>query len=94
MVVGLTRKQAEMLRYVGAFIARTGYSPSHREIGARLGLSPKSRAVIANRLLALQRRGYVTLHYGHSRSVRLTEAGEAYCKPFLKNVTPGMEARH
>ena len=85
---GLTRKQADTLRFVGAYFACHGISPTYREIAAGLGMSPHSRAAVGYGIKRLVERGYMVNFYGTRQSIALTADGEAYCKDF-PNTAPG-----
>ena len=89
---GLTRKQAALLRFVGAYFARNGFSPTYKEIAAGLGMSPNSRAAVGYGIQRLAKRGYLVNFYGTRQSIVLTYEGEAYCKDFPATVTYGGSA--
>ncbi|MFE9813064.1 transcriptional repressor LexA [Streptomyces sp. NPDC005548] len=51
----LTSRQADVVRYITDSVARQGYPPSMREIGAAVGLS--STSSVAHQLMALEHKG-------------------------------------
>ncbi|MCX4920049.1 transcriptional repressor LexA [Streptomyces sp. NPDC060011] len=51
----LTSRQAAVVRYITDSVARQGYPPSMREIGAAVGLS--STSSVAHQLMALEHKG-------------------------------------
>lgn len=52
---GLTSRQAGIVRYMTEYVARQGYPPSMREIGAAVKLS--STSSVAHQLMALEHKG-------------------------------------
>jgi hypothetical protein len=74
----------QVLRWVSAFIAQYGYSPTIKEIMA--GCKYKSPNSVQLHLFGLETRGYITRSHESGeerrkvRSIRLTEQGEAYCE--------------
>ena len=86
----LTRRQREILDFLGEFIDRHGYAPSLEEIGRRFGLS--SLATVHKHLTNLQEKGFVRRAWNRSRSVELipTRAGaRAVELPLLGTVAAG-----
>jgi len=68
--VPLTKRQKEILDYIGAFIESRGYAPSFEEIAEAFGYS--SLATVHEHLSNLERKGYIRKAYNESRSVELT----------------------
>jgi len=66
----LTRKQKEMLEFLGNFIYEHGFSPSLDEIAEGLGLS--SLATVHKHLKNLEAKGLVRRRWNHSRALELT----------------------
>lgn len=64
---GVTPAQADVLRYIKAFIQRTGYSPTMREISDALGRSYRS---VEKSVIGLERRGRITREPHMPRSIR------------------------
>ena len=60
----MTRRQKEVLDFIGGFVERQGYSPSFEEIAR--GLSLKSLATVHKHVSNLQTKG--VLQRGHNRS--------------------------
>ncbi len=69
-MTSLTRKQADLLRFIEDFTAREGISPSFQEMASGLGYVSKCR--IFNMLDSLERRGFVTRTPHLARSVLIT----------------------
>ena len=66
----LTKRQKEILDYIGSFIEERGYAPSFEEIAESFGYS--SLATVHEHLSNLERKGYIRKSYNESRSVELT----------------------
>ena len=62
--MAVTRRQKEVLDFIGGFVERHGYSPSFEEIAR--GLSLKSLATVHKHVTNLQTKG--VLQRGHNRS--------------------------
>lgn len=62
-------------RAVAQFRCEHEYPPSLRDIGVLTDIS--STSIVREHLLALEREGYVLRDHRVTRSMRLTEAGEA-----------------
>lgn len=71
----LTKRQAQILEYITAFIAKHSYSPSYREIGTHFGLS--STATIAEHIESLKQKGYLNHEENLARSIQPTDLDEA-----------------
>jgi repressor LexA len=65
----LTKRQKEILDYIGSFIEDMGYAPSFEEIAAFFGYS--SLATVHEHLSNLERKGYIRKSYNESRSIEL-----------------------
>ena len=74
MAVKLTKKQYEMLEYVGSFIEEAGYSPTYREI--MRGLGYKSVATVAKHIDNLIDLGQLEKSENEARSV-IVRKGQA-----------------
>lgn len=72
MLQPLTTRQREVLEFVRQFMAKTGYPPTVREIGAHFGFVPRS---IFDHLKALERKGYLRRDGAKSRSLQILEPG-------------------
>ena len=86
----LTKRQREILDYLGEFIEQHGYAPSLEEIGRRFGLS--SLATVHKHLTNLQDKGFIRRAWNRSRSVELVRAsmgGRALDLPLLGYVAAG-----
>jgi repressor LexA len=75
----LTRKQRQVLDFLGQFIEFHGYSPSLEEIAEGLGLSALS--TIHKHLKNLEAKGLLQRRWNHSRSLELTEEGRRAMTP-------------
>jgi repressor LexA len=87
----LTRRQREILDYLGEFIQQHGYAPSLEEIGRRFGLS--SLATVHKHLTNLQEKGFIRRAWNRSRSVELVPTrggGRAIDLPLLGFVAAGV----
>jgi repressor LexA len=87
----LTRRQREILDYLGEFIEQHGYAPSLEEIGRRFGLS--SLATVHKHLTNLQEKGFIRRAWNRSRSVELVPTrggGRAIELPLLGYVAAGV----
>ncbi len=62
--MAVTRRQKEVLDFIGSFVERQGYSPSFEEIAR--GLNLKSLATVHKHITNLQTKG--ALQRGHNRS--------------------------
>ena len=65
----LTKRQKEILDYIGSFIEEQGYAPSFEEIAESFGYS--SLATVHEHLSNLERKGYIRKSYNESRSIEL-----------------------
>ena len=84
MAFPLTKRQREILDYLGEFIQQHGYAPSLEEIGRRFGLS--SLATVHKHLTNLQEKGFIRRAWNRSRSVELVptrSGGRAIELPLL-----------
>ena len=72
MLPPLTARQREVLEFVRQFMAKAGYPPTVREIGAHFGFVPRS---IFDHLKALERKGYLRRDGAKSRSLQILESG-------------------
>ena len=91
MAFPLTRRQREILDYLGEFIQQHGYAPSLEEIGRRFGLS--SLATVHKHLTNLQEKGFIRRAWNRSRSVELVPTrggGRAIDLPLLGFVAAGV----
>ena len=69
MTSELTPRQADVLRFIRAFIAMRGYPPSRVEISCAFGWSSPNAS--QEHLLALERKGAIYLTPGISRGIRI-----------------------
>jgi SOS-response transcriptional repressor LexA len=77
---GLTRRQAQVLRFIGRYFDVRGYAPSYDEINAACTLGGKGH--VCEQVAHLRERGYVNFLEHRTRSIKLTDAGEAYVRRF------------
>lgn len=68
-----TKKQQELLQYIGDFITEYSYAPSYREIMSALGY--KSVSTVAVHVDGLITKGYLVKKDKSARSVRLASEG-------------------
>ena len=93
----LTKRQKEILDYIGSFIEDQGYAPSFEEIADSFGYS--SLATVHEHLSNLERKGYIRKSYNESRSIELvsTDSGTPVVElPLFGAVAAGLpiEAIH
>ncbi len=69
-----TKKQRELLTFIGEFIQQHGYSPSYREI--MNGLNYTSVATVALHVRSLIKRGHLKKRDYSARSLELTQPAE------------------
>ena len=87
----LTKRQKEILDYIGEFIDERGYAPSFEEIAESFGYS--SLATVHEHLSNLERKGYIRKSYNESRSIELVsgeQASQALELPLLGAVAAGL----
>lgn len=68
----LTKKQKEILDFVGDFAGDHGYAPSFEEIASEFGYA--SLATVHEHLENLQAKGYIRKGYNESRSIEVVPA--------------------
>lgn len=71
----LTRRQKEILDFVGRHLERKGYAPTIEEIGEHFGLS--SLATVHKHLTNLQDKGFIKRAANRSRALELVPSGMA-----------------
>lgn len=64
--LGLTKRQAEVYRFVQTFIELNGYSPSYPEIAEEIGCNLSGVQRITE---GLEKRGYIRKRKGQARSI-------------------------
>lgn len=69
--MALTRRQKEILDYVGDYIDVHGYAPSFEEIAESFGYT--SLATVHEHVSNLERKGYIRKAYNQSRSIELVQ---------------------
>lgn len=88
----LTKRQKEILDYIGGFIEDRGYAPSFEEIAEYFGYS--SLATVHEHLSNLERKGYIRKAYNESRSIELVDRDAAVTPafelPLLGSVAAGL----
>lgn len=83
-----TKKQRELLTFIGSFIAEHGYSPSYREI--MTGLNYTSVATVALHVNNLIKRGHLQKRDHSARSLEVV-ASEETTKLKTNEIKPGDE---
>jgi repressor LexA len=71
--MAVTRRQKEILDFLGSFVTRNGYSPSYEEIARGMGL--KSLATVHKHITNLEKKGLLDRVHNHSRSIDLLPPG-------------------
>ena len=88
----LTKRQRQILNFIGEFIHEHGYSPSLEEIGQGMNLS--SLATVHKHLINLQAKGFMRRLANRSRSIELepvsTLSGEGPSLPLLGEIAAGL----
>lgn len=83
-----TKKQRELLVFIGAFIAEHGYSPSYREI--MNGLQYTSVATVALHVKSLIARGHLRKRDYSARSLEVVSPADA-ARVTTNHIAPGEE---
>jgi repressor LexA len=86
----LTRKQREILDFIGEFASDHGYAPSFEEIAARFGYA--SLATVHEHLENLRAKGHIRKGYNESRSIEVVPAEarvSAVALPLMGQVAAG-----
>ena len=88
----LTNRQKDVLDYVKSYVAKHGYPPAVREIGAALGLN--SPATIQSHINALESKGYIKKTNSKYRSLEVLGINEYLNEdivqvPLLGKITAG-----
>ncbi|MBI2838624.1 MAG: hypothetical protein HYX75_09930 [Acidobacteria bacterium] len=73
--IGLTKRQADILGYLRAYISEKGFSPSIVEIGQHFRLS--SSATVHKYLNRLEERGHIRRAPNRSRSIQILETDDS-----------------
>jgi len=88
--VYLTRKQRQVLEFLGNFVSARGYSPSLEEIAEGLGLS--SLATVHKHLKNLEAKGLLLRRWNHSRSIELSAEARRLLGSKNQSATPAAGA--
>jgi repressor LexA len=90
--MSVTRRQKDVLNFIGGFVERNGYSPSFEEIAR--GLSLKSLATVHKHITNLQRKGLLQRAHNRSRSIDLlpprSKAKQGERLPLLGRIAAGL----
>jgi repressor LexA len=90
--MSVTRRQKDVLDFIGGFVERNGYSPSFEEIAR--GLSLKSLATVHKHITNLQRKGLLQRAHNRSRSIDLlpprSKAKQGERLPLLGRIAAGL----
>lgn len=70
-MLGLTKTQSRVLKFIDSFIMKNGYSPTYEEIGVALGYS--SLATVHTHIRRLRERGYINNAKGQGRSISVNQ---------------------
>ena len=65
----LTKRQREILTYLGSYSDRNGYAPSFEEIAETFNYN--SLATVHEHLTSLERKGYIKRSYNESRAIEI-----------------------
>jgi len=98
MMEELTKRQNEVLSGIRLIFAETGYPPTVRELGERLGL--RSSCTVQRHLEALERKGFIRRNPTKARTIEITRGlkpvsrsaadGGLISLPVVGTVTAGM----
>jgi len=75
----LSKRQQNILAFLGEYISENGYPPSIREIGAATGTS--STSVVTYNLKRLEEKGYISRDREVSRGLKLTSSARMQVLP-------------
>jgi len=75
----LSKRQQNILTFLGEYISENGYPPSIREIGAATGTS--STSVVTYNLKRLEEKGYISRDREVSRGLKLTSSARMQVLP-------------
>jgi repressor LexA len=87
----LTKRQREILNYLGEYSESNGYAPSFEEIARQFNYN--SLATVHEHLTNLQRKGYIKRSYNESRAIQIvpSDAGRLAVElPLLGDVAAGV----
>ena len=82
MLPPLTARQGEVLEFIRQFLAKAGYPPTVREIGAHFGFVPRS--IFDTTSKALERKGYLRRTASKSRSLQILDPAPIEQPPSLR----------
>lgn len=89
--MALTKRQREILSFLGSYTESYGYAPSFEEIAAQFNYN--SLATVHEHLSNLERKGYIRRNYNESRAIEILPS-DAYPRaielPLLGLVAAGM----
>lgn len=77
-MIWLTRKQAECIKFIGAYIEKNGCAPAIREIAEGIGV--KSISSVHALLRRLEERGYIRRIPKRGRAIEVVEPNEGAIK--------------
>ncbi len=90
--MSMTRRQREVLDFVGGFVQKNGYSPSFEEIAR--GLDLRSLATVHKHITNLQNKGLLQRSHNRSRSIDLvpqrTKSRASESLPLLGKIAAGL----
>jgi repressor LexA len=69
VVMSLTKRQREILTYLGSYTEQNGYAPSFEEIASHFNYN--SLATVHEHLTNLERKGYIKRSYNESRAIEI-----------------------
>src|SRR5947199_4252058 len=87
----LTKRQREILTYLGSYSERNGYAPSFEEIAETFNYN--SLATVHEHLTNLERKGYIKRSYNESRAIEILPSEtfpRAVELPLLGSVAAGV----
>lgn len=72
-MIGLTRRQGEVLAAIKEYIARVGFPPTMTELAGLIGCSSPNAA--SDHVKMLQRKGYISIASGVARGIAVVDNG-------------------
>jgi repressor LexA len=87
-MIGITKRQREVLDFIEAFLGEQNYSPSFAEIQKHFSF--KSLASVHKHVHALKKKGFITSEEHASRSIALTQETSTPQQPIAATMLPLM----
>ncbi len=85
---GMTKRQREVHSFIGDYISRKGYPPTHEEI--RQGLEMSTKSLVNHHLKALERKGKIKRQPDTPRGIKLLD-GRSFKVPLMGQIAASAE---